>query len=600
MKKKSRTLFGLSSIQIALTRRGFYISHRESHFFFSVACSLALGSASRSVGKHTRAQLHTHTEHHRIMARAMHLLTQMNYFPDSDEENENGEIAGGYLVARTKKKKKKKGSRKEEPEDEDDDEGEEAREENKDDGNDDDDDGEKTDEDSPKIERPLVETPPENATSPLRLRTTSSAVASSLFADSPTSAQPQMKSTLQRHDSVANFSYRVPSDDESSVDDRAEETCSLSEFAVLLNVAFWDENADGRITEREVRFNVGRLRSVGVDTMAIEALLDKARQENADVSVGTLSKVLHNAHANVAQAMTVFAHFDQHAVLHATHILDEMDTGYVTVDSVKTVMKRLGVKSSEADIVAMMAQADTSGNRQVKTKEFTRLLATELKVLREQQTKDMSTFELGSDGIVGEMDDFEDGSVHSNLSSSDTIELAEKVLLKSALKMQKDAQDKLMQRGKKGGGKNNKNNSEDSKDQQSAETGALAEETYELSIEEYKVERHGSVLAAKREMLRVPSFGVLKNFPSSRKDRDISVKKGEVTMKKSITWSDTDTLETYCLYDRQTGDMMFVSEDGERTSLPMRDDYFTGRTRSIAAAKAARDADRNPSCCSIM
>ena len=73
----------------------------------------------------------------------------------------------------------------------------------------------------------------------------SSAVASSLFADSPTSAQPQMKSTLQRHDSVANFSYRVPSDDESSVDDRAEETCSLSEFAVLLNVAFWDENADG-------------------------------------------------------------------------------------------------------------------------------------------------------------------------------------------------------------------------------------------------------------------------------------------------------------------------------------------------------------------
>ena len=60
----------------------------------------------------------------------------------------------------------------------------------------------------------------------------------------------------------------------------------------------------------------------------------------------------------------------------------------------------------------------------------------------------MSTFELGSDG-VGEMDDFEDGSVHSNLSSSDTIELAEKVLLKSALKMQKDAQDKLMQRGKK-------------------------------------------------------------------------------------------------------------------------------------------------------
>ena len=446
----------------------------------------------------------------------------------------------------------------------------------------------------------LVETPPENATSPLRLRTTSSAVASSLFADSPTSAQPQMKSTLQRHDSVANFSYRVPSDDESSVDDRAEETCSLSEFAVLLNVAFWDENADGRITEREVRFNVGRLRSVGVDTMAIEALLDKARQENADVSVGTLSKVLHNAHANVAQAMTVFAHFDQHAVLHATHILDEMDTGYVTVDSVKTVMKRLGVKSSEADIVAMMAQADTSGNGQVKTKEFTRLLATELKVLREQQTKDMSTFELGSDGVVGEMDDFEDGSVHSNLSSSDTIELAEKVLLKSALKMQKDAQDKLMQRGKKGGGKNNKNNSEDSKDQQSAETGALAEETYELSIEEYKVERHGSVLAAKREMLRVPSFGVLKNFPSSRKDRDISVKKGEVTMKKSITWSDTDTLETYCLYDRQTGDMMFVSEDGERTSLPMRDDYFTGRTRSIAAAKAARDADRNPSCCSIM
>jgi Ca2+-binding EF-hand superfamily protein len=533
------------------------------------------------------------------MARAMHLLTQMNYFPDSDEENENGEIAGGYLVARTKKKKKKKGSRKEEPEDEDDDEGEEAREENKDDGNDDDD-GEKTDEDSPKIERPLVETPPENATSPLRLRTTSSAVASSLFADSPTSAQPQMKSTLQRHDSVANFSYRVPSDDESSVDDRAEETCSLSEFAVLLNVAFWDENADGRITEREVRFNVGRLRSVGVDTMAIEALLDKARQENADVSVGTLSKVLHNAHANVAQAMTVFAHFDQHAVLHATHILDEMDTGYVTVDSVKTVMKRLGVKSSEADIVAMMAQADTSGNGKVKTKEFTRLLATELKVLREQQTKDMSSFELGSDGVVGEMDDFEDGSVHSNLSSSDTIELAEKVLLKSALKMQKDAQDKLMQRGKKGGGKNNKNNSEDSKDQQSAETGALAEETYELSIEEYKVERHGSVLAAKREMLRVPSFGVLKNFPSSRKDRDISVKKGEVTMKKSITWSDTDTLETYCLYDRQTGDMMFVSEDGERTSLPMRDDYFTGRTRSIAAAKAARDADRNPSCCSIM
>jgi len=150
--------------------------------------------------------------------------------------------------------------------------------------------------------------------------------------------------------------------------------------------------------------------------------------------------------------------------------------------------------------------------------------------------------------------------------------------------------------GKKGRGKNDK----DSKDQPDAVTDALAEEAYELSIEEYKVERHGSVLAAKREMLRVPSFGVLKNFPSSRKDRDISVRKGDVTVKKSITWGDTDTLETYCLYDRQTGDMMFVSEDGERTSLPMRDDYFTGRTRSIAAAKAARDADRNPSCCSIM
>jgi len=563
------------------------------------------------------------------MARAMQLLTQMNYFPDSDEEHENGEIAGGYLVARTrdsKKKKRKKGSRKEEPEDKDDeDKDEDDKEDKADKGkeegkNDHSDDGERTDEDAPKIDRPLVGTPPENAVSPLQLRrakqreggeqqqqqpsspsltasSSSAAAVASLFVDSPTAAQPpQMKSTLQRHDSVANFSYRVPSDDESSVDDRAEETCSLSEFAVLLNVAFWDENADGRINEREVRFNVGRLRSVGVDTTAIEALLDKARQENADLSVGTLSKVLHNAHANVAQAMTVFAHFDQHAVLHATHILDEMDTGFVTVDSVKTVMKRLGVKSSEADIVAMMAQADTSGNGQVKTKEFTRLLATELKVLREQQTKEMSSIALGSGGVAGEMDDFEDGSVHSNLSSSDTIELAEKVLLKSALKMQKDAQEKLMQRGKKGSGKNDK----DSKNQPDAVTDAPAEEAYELSIEEYKVERHGSVLAAKREMLRVPSFGVLKNFPSSRKDRDISVRKGDVTVKKSITWGDTDTLETYCLYDRQTGDMMFVSEDGERTSLPMRDDYFTGRTRSIAAAKAARDADRNPSCCSIM
>ena len=103
-------------------------------------------------------------------------------------------------------------------------------------------------------------------------------------------------------------------------------------------------------------------------------------------------------------------------------------------------MKRLGVKSSEADIVAMMAQADTSGNRQVKTKEFTRLLATELKILREQQTKVM-TSELG-------LDDSEDSSVHS-FSSSDTIELAERVLLKNALKMQKDAQEKLKQRGQK-------------------------------------------------------------------------------------------------------------------------------------------------------
>ena len=551
------------------------------------------------------------------MARAMRLLTQMNYFPDSDEERENGNIAGGYLVARTKKKKKKKktGSRKEEPEDLVDDD-EDKRDEGKDT---DDTDGERTDEDAPKIDRPLVGTPPESAKSPLQLRrakkqqeggggggggendqpsspslpssSSFDATVGAVVVDSPTATQPRMKSTLQRHDSVANFSYRVPSDDELSADDKAaEETCSLSEFAVLLNVAFWDENADGRITEREVRFNVGRLRSIGVDTTAIEALLNKARLENADVSVGTLSKVLHNAHANVAQAMTVFAHFDQHAVLHATHILDEMDTGYVTVESVKRVMKRLGVKSSEADIVAMMAQADTSGNGQVKTKEFTRLLATELKILREQQTKVMAS-ELG-------LDDSEDSSVHS-FSSSDTIELAERVLLKNALKMQKDAQEKLKQRGQKGG-KNNTNDNNRDNNNQNAETGSPAEETYELSIEDYKIERHGSVLAAKRETLREPSFGVLKNYPSSRKDRDISVKKGEVTMKKNITWGDVDTLETYCLYNRQTGDMMFVSEDGERTSLPMRDDYFTGRTRSIAAAKAAREADRNPSCCSIM
>ena len=52
------------SIQIALTRRGFYISHRESHFFFSVACSLALGSASRSVGKHTHTHTHRASSYH--------------------------------------------------------------------------------------------------------------------------------------------------------------------------------------------------------------------------------------------------------------------------------------------------------------------------------------------------------------------------------------------------------------------------------------------------------------------------------------------------------------------------------------------------------
>ena len=347
-------------------------------------------------------------------------------------------------------------------------------------------------------------------------------------------------------------------------------TCSLSEFAVLLNVAFWDENADGRITEREVRFNVGRLRSVGIDTSAIEKLLDKARKENADISVGTLSKVLHNAHANVAQAMTVFAHFDQHAVLHATHILDELDSGYVTVDSVRKVMKRLGVKSSEADIVAMMAQADTSGNGQVKTKEFTRLLATELKILREQQTLDRAAM-MPPNGPQAEADPYADVSVHSNFSSSETIELAELVLLKSALK----------------NSKNRKPNEE-------------KESEFEPGIDEYKIERQGSVLAAKREMLRVPSYGVLKNFPSSRKDRDISVKNGEVSVAPRIRWEEKDSLETYCLYDRQTGDMMFVSEDGVRTSLPMRDDYFTGRTRSIAAAKAAREAERSPSCCVVM
>ena len=102
------------------------------------------------------------------MARAMRLLTQMNYFPDSDEERENGNIAGGYLVARTKKKKKKKktGSRKEEPEDLVDDD-EDKRDEGKDT---DDTDGERTDEDAPKIDRPLVGTPPESAKSPLQLR----------------------------------------------------------------------------------------------------------------------------------------------------------------------------------------------------------------------------------------------------------------------------------------------------------------------------------------------------------------------------------------------------------------------------------------------
>ena len=69
----------------------------------------------------------------------------------------------------------------------------------------------------------------------------------------------------------------------------------------------------------------------------------KRRLENADVSVGTLvDEVLHNAHANVAQAMTVFAHFDQHAVLHATHILDEMDTGYVTVETCEESDEKAG------------------------------------------------------------------------------------------------------------------------------------------------------------------------------------------------------------------------------------------------------------------
>ena len=42
------------------------------------------------------------------MARAMQLLQQMKYFPDSDEERENGEVAGSYLVARTNSAREKK------------------------------------------------------------------------------------------------------------------------------------------------------------------------------------------------------------------------------------------------------------------------------------------------------------------------------------------------------------------------------------------------------------------------------------------------------------------------------------------------------------
>ena len=51
------------SIQIALTRgRGFYISHRESHFFFSVAFSRLLSEARVDRSENTHAHSYTHTQ----------------------------------------------------------------------------------------------------------------------------------------------------------------------------------------------------------------------------------------------------------------------------------------------------------------------------------------------------------------------------------------------------------------------------------------------------------------------------------------------------------------------------------------------------------
>ena len=68
------------SIQIALTKRFLYLI--ESHFFFSVACSLAIARESIGRKTHARTVTHTHARTHTHRASSYHGASDALAHPD--------------------------------------------------------------------------------------------------------------------------------------------------------------------------------------------------------------------------------------------------------------------------------------------------------------------------------------------------------------------------------------------------------------------------------------------------------------------------------------------------------------------------------------
>ena len=77
-KNKKKAAFW--SIQIALTKRFLYLI--ESHFFFSVACSLAIARESIGRKTHARTVTHTHARTHTHRASSYHGASDALAHPD--------------------------------------------------------------------------------------------------------------------------------------------------------------------------------------------------------------------------------------------------------------------------------------------------------------------------------------------------------------------------------------------------------------------------------------------------------------------------------------------------------------------------------------